>query len=103
MSSSPVFDHIRMLVRQIPKGYVSTYGAVARAAGVDPRVVGWALRGNQDKTIPCHRVVQKSGTLSPNFSLGGWQEQRRRLLKDRTRFIRPNQVDLTCVFTDFTL
>jgi alkylated DNA nucleotide flippase Atl1 len=42
-------------------------------------VVGWALRGNIDSTIPCHRVVKKGGVLAGGFSLGNWPEQRRRL------------------------
>lgn len=81
-----VFQTIKSLVAKIPSGKISTYGAIAQAAGTDPRVVGWALRGNQDKNVPCHRVVQKGGSLSPGFSLGGWREQRRRLSAEGLKF-----------------
>ncbi len=81
------FRLIRQTVKYIPTGKVSTYGNVAQALSIkNARVIGWALRGNQDKSIPCHRVVQKGGTLSPGFSLGGWQEQRRRLIAEGLHF-----------------
>ncbi len=94
------FDLVRNLVRSIPKGYVSTYGLVAKHLNLkSPRIVGWALRGNQDSTIPCHRVVQKTGTLATNFSLGGWQEQKRRLQNDGVIFVSERQVDMhKCLF-----
>lgn len=81
------FKTIRHIVQKIPFGQVSTYGNVAQAAGIgNARVVGWALRGNQDKSIPCHRVVQKTGTLSPGFSLGGWRRQRQLLSAEGLHF-----------------
>lgn len=89
------FELIRDLVRQIPKGKVSTYGAVAEKLGIkSARVVGWALRGNQDVTLACHRVVHKNGTLDPKFSLGGADEQQRRLEIDGIIFKKNHQVDL---------
>jgi methylated-DNA-protein-cysteine methyltransferase related protein len=100
---SGIFKIIRDQVKLIPRGYVSTYGNVAASVSLkNARIVGWALRGNQDSTIPCHRVVQKSGTLAVNFSLGGAGEQRRRLLADSTVFISDYQVDLKKCFFDLT-
>lgn len=91
-----MFQKIRDYVATIPRGKVVTYGQVASIVGCrSPQVVGWAIRNNQNPLIPCHRVVRKDGTLAPNFSLGGWQEQRRRLLADGVTFIHTNQVDLT--------
>lgn len=98
--TTPVFNQIRQIVKKIPRGNVSTYGRVAAAAHVfNPRVVGWALHGNQDQSIPCHRVVRKNGELATGF-VGGWQEQHRRLLKDGVIFISPNQVDMSKCFFD---
>lgn len=72
-----------------------TYGDVAKVLNLkSARVVGWALKGNQDPLIPCHRVVQKTGTLAENYSLGGWEEQKRRLVADGITFTKVNQVDL---------
>src|SRR3989339_618554 len=90
-----IFSEIRQTVKQIPFGYVSTYGNVATALNLrDVRLVGWALHGNQDPSLPCHRVVKKDGHLASNYSLGGWQEQARRLQKEQVFFLKPNQVDL---------
>jgi alkylated DNA nucleotide flippase Atl1 len=74
------------LVKTIPAGKVTTYGHIAKIVGTNPRVVGWALRGNQDVSIPCHRVVKKGGLLAANFSLGNWPEQRRRLQAEGLKF-----------------
>jgi methylated-DNA-protein-cysteine methyltransferase-like protein len=95
MSNKYVFESIRNLVKSIPKSKVSTYGDIAAILGIrSPRVVGWALHGNQNPLIPCHRVVKKDGTLAKEFSLGGWREQRRRLILDGVEFIKENQVDM---------
>jgi methylated-DNA-protein-cysteine methyltransferase-like protein len=87
------FDRIKKIVRIIPKGKVTTYGTVARKAGLkDARIVGWAIRNNQNPEIPCHRVVRADGFLAEKFSLGGFQEQRRRLEKDGIKFAVPDHM-----------
>jgi len=60
---------------------------------VDSRKVGWALHGNKDPLVPCHRVVNKAGKLAKNFGWGGWREQAKRLEKEGVR-IKHQQVDL---------
>ena len=51
----------------IPAGYVSSYGAVAKAAGGSPRAVGRIMAMNPfPPIVPCHRVV------SSDFTLGGY-------------------------------
>lgn len=62
------------IVKQIPRGKVMSYGQVARAAGFPrkAREVGWALHVNPDpEHIPCHRVVNREGRVSPAFVFGG--------------------------------
>ncbi|MFH0860519.1 MAG: MGMT family protein [Candidatus Altiarchaeota archaeon] len=54
------------LVRQIPRGSVSTYGEVARALGnrKAARAVGMLMRSNPDPVeMPCHRVVRSNGEV----------------------------------------
>jgi methylated-DNA-protein-cysteine methyltransferase-like protein len=93
------FDLVRQLVSTIPRGKVTTYGAVAKALKLKtPRIVGWALRGNQNPLVPCHRVVRRDGALAPEFSLGGREEQKRRLLPEGIAFIQEFQVDLELHF-----
>jgi methylated-DNA-[protein]-cysteine S-methyltransferase len=51
----------------IPTGYVTSYGAIAKAAGGSPRSVGRVMASNPFAPIvPCHRVV------SSDFTLGGY-------------------------------
>jgi methylated-DNA-[protein]-cysteine S-methyltransferase len=51
----------------IPTGYVTSYGAIAKAAGGSPRAVGRVMASNPFAPIvPCHRVV------SSDFTLGGY-------------------------------
>ena len=95
MTPHPIFTRIRQVVAQIPPGKVATYGQIARLAGTkDARLIGWALKGNSDPEIPCHRVVRKDGSLAPNYSLGTWKEQKRRLRKDGVTFLAPQKVNL---------
>jgi methylated-DNA-protein-cysteine methyltransferase-like protein len=64
-----------------------SYGDVARLSGTHPRVVGWALHHNPDpKTIPCHRVVFRDGSLSPAFVFGGANAQKELLEREGVVF-----------------
>ena len=68
------FETVYEIVKQIPRGKVMSYGQIARAAGFPrkAREVGWALHGNPDpEHIPCHRVVNREGRVSPAFVFGG--------------------------------
>ena len=62
------------IVRQIPYGRVTTYGAIARRLGSarSARMVGWVLnsqKGNSD--IPAHRVVNRQGLLTGKMHFEG--------------------------------
>lgn len=81
-----IFNKIREEVKKIPKGKTKSYGNIAKAVGTNARVVGWALRGNEDMTIPCHRVIKSNGELAEKFSLGNWPEQKRRLEMEDIKF-----------------
>ena len=57
-------DRVYALCKKIPKGKVSTYGALAKALNSSPRAVGQALKCNPYAPIvPCHRVVKSDGSL----------------------------------------
>lgn len=77
---------MRALVREIPRGRVTTYGRLAarvRAAGtaLTPRAAGWALR-NCPPGVPWHRVVNAEGALSAERS-GQCANGRQRALLER--------------------
>lgn len=78
MEGQSAFEKIYEVVRQIPGGTVATYGQVAALAGNRrwARVVGYALHANPDPdTIPCYRVVNRRGEVSPAFAFGGGNRQ----------------------------
>jgi methylated-DNA-protein-cysteine methyltransferase-like protein len=68
MSKSDFYQNIYDVVKLIPKGRVTSYGAIAKYLGSakSSRVVGWAMNNchQKDATIPAHRVVNKKGTLT---------------------------------------
>ena len=78
--SGTVFGAFYDVVRRIPAGSVSTYGQVARLAGMprSARLVGYAMASCQDPTVPCHRVVGAGGSLT---GYGGGLENKRFLLE----------------------
>ena len=91
------YQEIYELVRQIPKGKVTTYGNIAKMLGRprSSRVVGYALHVNPEpQTIPCHRVVNREGRLAPGFAFGGPDVQKQ-LLENEGVFVNSdNCVDL---------
>jgi methylated-DNA-protein-cysteine methyltransferase-like protein len=62
------FEQVYAVARQIPRGRVTSYGAIAACLGAksSARMVGWAMNG-ADKvkpSVPAHRVVNRTGLLS---------------------------------------
>ncbi|MCC6754391.1 MAG: rRNA maturation RNase YbeY [Saprospiraceae bacterium] len=85
MSSKHYFDWVYDVVRQIPRGRVCTYGAIADYLALgSARMVGWAL--NQLKgtvgEVPAHRVVNVRGELSGRMMFGEAGERMARLLRE---------------------
>src|ERR1700676_5747025 len=83
---SPAIQAIWDVVGMIPRGMVSTYGAVARAAGLPgrARLTGFALKAAPEElNLPWHRVVGAGGRIVfPKTSLQH-REQARRLRAER--------------------
>lgn len=66
-------DKVLNVVSKITKGKVLTYKEVAKKAGNEKasRVVGNLMAKNQDKNIPCHRVIKSDGTFGKYNGLQG--------------------------------
>lgn len=66
MSEPTYYDLVYQVTRRIPKGRVSTYGAIADFLALgSARMVGWALNRNPlGPDVPAHRVVNRKGELS---------------------------------------
>lgn len=61
------FDQVYQVVRLIPEGRVSSYGAIAKYLGSarGARMVGWAMNACVNREdVPAHRVVNRLGILS---------------------------------------
>ncbi len=62
------FELVYEVARQIPKGKVTSYGAIAACLGArsSARMVGWAMNGagRVKPKVPAHRVVNRIGLLS---------------------------------------
>ena len=63
-----IFDQVYQVVRLVPKGRVTSYGAIARYIGIarSARMVGWAMNASHDAKpkVPAHRVVNRNGLLT---------------------------------------
>ena len=75
------FELVYEVARQIPKGKVTSYGAIAACLGtkLSARMVGWAMNGagKVKPKVPAHRVVNRIGMLSGkhHFSPPGSMEK----------------------------
>jgi methylated-DNA-protein-cysteine methyltransferase-like protein len=87
------FEDIQKKVLKIPRGKVSTYGSVARAAGHPgtARQVAWALRASKSKRLPWHRVLGAGGKILLPGEAG---QHQRMLLEVEGIPFRGNRADL---------
>jgi len=75
MTERNFYDDVYDVVRQIPPGRATSYGAIAAYLGSkqSSRVVGYAMMacGNARPPVPAHRVVNRQGLLTGKFHFGG--------------------------------
>jgi methylated-DNA-protein-cysteine methyltransferase-like protein len=71
---SDFYQDVFEVVRKIPAGRVTSYGAIARYLGTagSSRMVGWAmnLSHHQEVYVPAHRVVNRNGLLTGKVHFG---------------------------------
>ncbi len=87
-----IYEQIYDCVRQVPRGYVTTYGMVGNLVGTHARVVGYALhylRNVQRPDVPWQRVINARGRISTHGD-----EQRRLLEQEGIPFDDDGRVDL---------
>ena len=81
-------------IAQIPLGYVTTYGSVAKALGGGPRAVGNIMASNPFAPIvPCHRVVKSDFGIG-GYGMGGIKVKVELLSREKQGFLEPKRVDL---------
>jgi methylated-DNA-protein-cysteine methyltransferase-like protein len=71
MDRASFFDQVYQVVRLIPEGRVTSYGAIASYLGTkgSSRMVGYAMNGATAviPPVPAHRVVNRNGLLTGKF------------------------------------
>jgi methylated-DNA-protein-cysteine methyltransferase-like protein len=83
------YEKVYAVVRKIPKGKVTTYGAIAETIGMksSSRLVGQALRSMPpDSDIPAQRVINHAGLLTGAHQFGGYERMRWLLEREGVTF-----------------
>ena len=92
------------MVRQIPKGRVTSYGAIAAYLGtkLSARMVGWAMNGahNVKPKVPAQRVVNRNGMLTGKYHFGTDTLMEELLKKEKVDVINDTVVDFKNKFWD---
>ena len=94
MKEYSFFEDVWDVVKLIPHGRVTNYGAIAKylGTGMSSRMVGWAMNAiPKDGDIPAHRVVNRLGLLSGAAHFGG-DRMKELLESEGIEIINNNQV-----------
>ena len=98
------FEQVFEVVRLIPKGRVTSYGAIAAALGtkLSARMVGWAMNASHvtKPKVPAHRVVNRNGMLSGKLHFAYPEQMQELLEKEGVKVIDDKVVDFTKKFWD---
>lgn len=98
------FEQVFDVVRLIPKGRVTSYGAIAAALGtkLSARMVGWAMNAahNVKPGVPAQRVVNRVGLLSGKMHFGTPTRMQELLEKDGVKVVDDKVVDFEKRFWD---
>ncbi len=93
MADSNAFDLIYQVVREVPRGRVTSYGAIAAYLGMKggARMVGWAMNASHTLAdITAHRVVNRNGVLTGKHFFGG--ERMQELLQSEGIQVKNDQI-----------
>lgn len=84
------FQNVYEVVRLVPEGRVTTYGAIAQYLGLksSARMVGWAMnQAHALGNVPAHRVVNRTGLLTGKHHFETAQAMQQRLEKEGIRVV----------------
>ncbi len=99
---SPLYQSIYGLVRQIPSGYVSTYGRIAQLCGCTARTVGFAMAALPvGSDVPWQRVINRQGRVSPRTDGEGNLLQQALLEAEGLNFDSCQRLDLVVCSWNF--
>jgi methylated-DNA-protein-cysteine methyltransferase-like protein len=103
-TTSSFFEDVYDVVRQIPKGRVSSYGAIAKflGTGQSARMVGWAMNAAHTvkPKVPAQRVVNRNGMLSGKHHFGTPMRMQELLEKEKIKVQKDTIVNFEKLFWD---
>lgn len=93
MENSGFFEKVFQVVKRVPYGRITSYGAIANYLGASgsARMVGWALNGSDKHQVPAHRVVNRNGLLTGKHHFKGTNLMQQ-LLESEGVMVVENQV-----------
>lgn len=98
------FEDVHAVARQIPKGRVTSYGAIAKylGSGLSARMVGWAMNAAHiaKPKVPAQRVVNRNGMLSGKMHFKTPTQMEELLQKDGVAVKNDTVVDFEKRFWD---
>lgn len=98
------FNDVYDIVRLIPEGRVTSYGAIAAYLGtkLSARMVGWAMNASHQAMppVPAHRVVNRNGMLTGKHHFASPDLMEALLKNEGVRVIKDNVVDFDQLFWD---
>lgn len=103
-SKENIYSIIFDVVRAVPKGRVTTYGAIAAAIGArsGARMVGYAMNasGNVKPKVPAHRVLNRNGMLTGKHHFSPPELMEQLLKKEGIKVKNDKVVDFDSLFWD---
>jgi methylated-DNA-protein-cysteine methyltransferase-like protein len=103
-SNSDFFDQVYQVVRLIPRGRVTSYGAIAAYLGAkgSSRLVGYAMNGAHGvrPKVPAHRVVNRQGLLTGKHHFKTPYEMQELLEKEKVKVENDRIIDFNKLFWD---
>jgi len=104
MAEKDFFQMVYQVVRLIPKGRVTSYGAIAAYLGAktSSRLVGYAMNGAHrvKPKVPAHRVVNRNGLLSGKHHFETPHQMQELLEKEKISVKDDKVVDFKRLFWD---
>lgn len=98
------FEDVFEVVMQIPKGRVTTYGAIANFLGtkMSARMVGWAMNASHSSglNVPAQRVVNRNGILTGKHHFATPTQMESLLKKDGVKVENDVVVNFKIIFWD---
>lgn len=99
-----LYQQIYRIVRHVPAGRVTTYGAIANCIGTSgsARLVGWAMNASHYSAtgVPAHRVVNRNGLLTGKHHFETLKTMQELLENEGVKIVDDQVVDFDRLFWD---